>query len=106
MGHWVGHNKYIEILRILVHLIFIYLILQINKDTLFDLQKNSGFSCTVCTDSRGRQNQTYITRFCSAINYCLELSVLLFSPQRNLYQKKTLVTCTTKLRVDFFMNCS
>jgi len=41
MGHWVGHNKYIEILRILLYLIFIYLIIQINKDTLSDLQQNS-----------------------------------------------------------------
>jgi len=69
MGHWVGHNKYIEILRILLHLIFMYLILQINKDTLSDLQQNSCCSCTVCatTDSRGRQNQMHVTRFCSAI---------------------------------------
>jgi len=65
----VGHNKYIETLRILLHLIFIYLILQINKDTLPDLQQNSCFSCTVCanTDSRRRQNQTHITQFYSAI---------------------------------------
>jgi len=48
MGHWVGHNKYIETLQILLHLIFIYLILHINKDTLSDLQQNSCFSCTVC----------------------------------------------------------
>jgi len=69
MGHWVGQNKYIEILRILFYLIFIYLILQINKDTFSDLQQNSCFSCTVCatTDSRERQNQTHVTQFCSAI---------------------------------------
>jgi len=69
MGHWVEHNKYIEILRILLYLIFIYLIIQINKDTLSDLQQNSCFSCTVCatTDSRGRQNKTHVTQFCSAI---------------------------------------
>jgi len=65
MGHWVGHNKYIETLQILLHLIFIYLLLQINKNILSDLQQNSCFSCTVCatTYSRGRQNQTHITRF-------------------------------------------
>jgi len=38
MGHWVGRNKYIEVLQILLYLIFIYLIIQINKDTLSDLQ--------------------------------------------------------------------
>jgi len=65
MGHWVGHNKYIETLQILLHLIFIYLILQININILSDLKQNSCFSCTVCatTDSRGRQNKMHITRF-------------------------------------------
>jgi len=56
MGQLLGHNKYIEILRILLYLIFIYLIIQINKDTLSDLQQISFFSCTVgaTTNSRGR----------------------------------------------------
>jgi len=45
MGHWVGHNK---TFLILLHLIFIYLILQINKSILSDLQQNSCFGCTVC----------------------------------------------------------
>jgi len=69
MGHWVEHNKYMEIFRILLYLIFIYLIIQINKDTLSGLQQNLCFSCTVCatTDSRGRQNQTHVIQFCSAI---------------------------------------
>jgi len=69
MGHWVGYNKYIETLQILLHLIFIYLILQTNKNILSELKQNSCFSCTVCaaTDSRGRQNQTHITQFYSAI---------------------------------------
>jgi len=34
MNHWVGHNKYIETLLIWLHLIFIYLILQINKNII------------------------------------------------------------------------
>jgi len=69
MGHWVGHNKYVETLLILLHLIFIYLILQINKNILSDLQQKSFFSCIVCatTDSRGRQNQMHITHFYGAI---------------------------------------
>jgi len=48
MGHWAGHNIYTEILRILLHLILIYLLLQINKDTISDLQQDLYFSCTVC----------------------------------------------------------
>jgi len=59
IGHWVGHNKYyIETMLILLHLIFIYLIFQINKNILSDLQQSSCFSCTVCAimDSRERQN--------------------------------------------------
>jgi len=48
MDHWVGRNKYIETLQVLLHLIFIYLILQINKNILSDLKQNSCFSCTVC----------------------------------------------------------
>jgi len=45
MGHWVGHTKYTETLWILLHLIFIYLIVQINKSLLLGLQQNSCFSC-------------------------------------------------------------
>jgi len=41
----VGHNKYIDTLHILLHLIFIYLILQINKHIILsDLKENSCFS--------------------------------------------------------------
>jgi len=47
LGHWVGHNKYIETLLIWLYLIFIYLLLQINKNILSDLQQKSCFSCTV-----------------------------------------------------------
>jgi len=45
MGHWVGHNKHIETLLIWLHLIFIYLILQINKNIHSDPQQKSCFSC-------------------------------------------------------------
>jgi len=105
MGHWVGHNKYIETLRILLHLIFIfYLILQINKNILSDLQQNSCFSCTVCatTDSRGSQNQTHITR--CHYHYCLKRKMFLYFHFRGTFiNKRTLVTCITAFRVDFFL---
>jgi len=65
MVHWVGHNRYIETLRILLYLIFIYLILQTDKDKLSDIQEKSYFSSKVCTntDNKGRQNHMHITHF-------------------------------------------
>jgi len=106
MRHWVGHNKYIEILHILLHLIFIYLILQINKDTLLDLQQNSYFSCTVCatTDSKRRQSQTHIPRFYS---YCLELKMFFCFHFRETFIQKNFNNIYYQILSGLFsMNCS
>jgi len=73
---------YMETLLILLHLIFIYLILQINKDILSDLQQNSCFSCTVCAttvDSRGKTKSNAHHSFLQChYHYCLELKMFFY----------------------------
>jgi len=103
MGHWVGHNKYIETLLIWLRLIFIYLILQINKHILSDLQKKSRFSCTVCaTKGRKIKHTSFIFTVPLPLLFRIKNMFSTFTAQKLLLEK-TLVICTTKLQVDFFL---
>jgi len=104
MGHWVRHNKYIETLHILLHLIFICVILQ--KDALSHLQQNSSLAVQFVPLRVAEEGK--ITRF-----YTVPLSLLLRTKNvflflfRGTFIKGNFSNMYYKIPSELFsMNCS
>jgi len=107
IDHWVGHNKYIETLLIWLHLIFIYLILQINKIFFQIYSKNHVLAVQFVPPRIAGGGKIKRTSLISTSHYHYILfrtkNVLSISTSQELSSEKISVTCTTKFRVDFFL---